>query len=143
MLTEAQILKPAGELGLLVDQARGARPSADENSDAESYHKNNQYNNRHKIFLSSVNQMGGTHERVQFGFAARQDEVRRGPVKYLEKYVEAQEFSKIHVVALTSCDTVPVSSRCALECGRIIFRASKYAAMRATTVHKPMMAKPN
>ena len=59
MLTEAQILSPAGELGLLVGHARGGgRPSAGENSGAESYHKNNQYN-RHKIFISSsgVNQM--------------------------------------------------------------------------------------
>ena len=53
MLTELHILSPAGELRLLVDQARGgARRSASENSGAESYNKNNQYN-RHKIFISS------------------------------------------------------------------------------------------
>jgi hypothetical protein len=60
MLTEAQILKPAGELGLLVDPARdGARRSPGENSGAESYGENNQYKKRHKFFLSSsgVNQM--------------------------------------------------------------------------------------
>jgi hypothetical protein len=64
MLTESQVFNPAGELGLLVDQAwGGGRPSAGENSGAESYHKNNQYN-RHKIFISSsgVNQM----ENLQF-----------------------------------------------------------------------------
>ena len=57
MLAESQILNPAGELGLLVDQG-GARRSAGENSGAESYHKNNQHN-RHGMFLSSsgVNQM--------------------------------------------------------------------------------------
>jgi hypothetical protein len=57
MLTEAQILKPAGELGLLVDQAREGA-ATDENSGAKSYGENHRCN-IHGIFLSSsgVNQM--------------------------------------------------------------------------------------
>jgi hypothetical protein len=59
MLAESQILKPAGELGLLIDPARGgARRAAGENGSAESYGKNHRCN-IHGIFLSSseVNQM--------------------------------------------------------------------------------------
>jgi len=59
MLSESQILKSAGELGLLVDQARGgARRAAGEKRGAKNYRKNNRCN-IHDIFLSSsgVNQM--------------------------------------------------------------------------------------
>ena len=59
MLAESQILNPAGELRLLVDQARGgARRAAGENSGAESYGKNDRCN-IHGIYFSSsgVNQM--------------------------------------------------------------------------------------
>jgi hypothetical protein len=44
-LAESQILSPAGELGLLVDQARGgASRAAGEKSGAESYGKKNRCN---------------------------------------------------------------------------------------------------
>jgi hypothetical protein len=59
MLTEAQKLNPAGELGLLVDQARGgAGRAAGEESGAEGYSENHRCN-IHGIFLSSsgVDQM--------------------------------------------------------------------------------------
>ena len=58
-LAETQILNPAGELGLLVDQARGgARRAAGEKSGAEGYREDDRCN-IHGIFLSSsgVNQM--------------------------------------------------------------------------------------
>jgi hypothetical protein len=44
-LAESQILSPAGELGLLVDQARGgASRAAGEKSSAESYGKKDRCN---------------------------------------------------------------------------------------------------
>jgi hypothetical protein len=58
-LAESQVLKSAGELGLLVDQARGGlRRAADENSGGKGYRKDDRCN-IHGIFLSSsgVNQM--------------------------------------------------------------------------------------
>jgi hypothetical protein len=44
-LAESQIFSPAGELGLLVDQARGgASRAAGEKSGAESYGNKDRYN---------------------------------------------------------------------------------------------------
>ena len=65
MLTEAQILNPAGELGLLVDQARGGtRRAAGEKRGAQRYSKNDRCN-IHDIFLSSseVKQMKNKGKR--------------------------------------------------------------------------------
>ena len=73
MLAESQILNPAGELGLLVDQAReGACRATGENSGAKSYGKNHRCN-FHGIFLSSsgVNQMKNkirTQSRIDYRY---------------------------------------------------------------------------
>ena len=51
LLAEAQVLEPAGELGLVVAQARGgAHRAAGEKSGRKSYRKNNR-SNFHDIVL--------------------------------------------------------------------------------------------